>query len=157
MSSVDRPVDRRRRSREPARPGLGHVEAILETDSELAGNVDARLVGEAHARRQRRRLAVDEIDRLVAVEADAVAGAVRRARQFVARAVAPRLVLAAHSIVDASGGRADPSRFEGDLLAAMDLVPDFALFGAWLAEDERARDVRLVALDRAAAVHQHHL
>ena len=38
----------------------------------------------------------------------------------------------------------------------MHLVPDLALLGRRIgAEDERAGDVRLIAVDRAGAVHQH--
>src|ERR1700712_5362707 len=60
--SIERAVDRGRRGREPAGAGFRHVEAILEADSELAGNVDAGLVREAHARCQRRHFAMDEVD-----------------------------------------------------------------------------------------------
>src|SRR5205085_2277423 len=42
--SVERSVDRGRRRGEPARALRGHVEAILEPDPELAGNVDPRLI-----------------------------------------------------------------------------------------------------------------
>src|SRR5206468_722545 len=59
--------------------------------------------------------------------------------------------------VDAAGGAAEPGSADRDLLAFMDLVPDPALLGARPAEDEAARNVRLIALDRAAAVHQHDL
>ena len=46
---AERIVQRGRRRREPARAGRGHVEAILEPDAELAGQVEAGLVREAHA------------------------------------------------------------------------------------------------------------
>ena len=61
---------------------------------------------------ERHRLAMDEVDRLVAVEADAVAGAVREAGQAVAGAVAPAFILGAHRIVDAArrAGRSAPPR-----------------------------------------------
>ena len=122
----------------------------------LPGNVDARLVGKAHARRQRRRLAVDEIDRLVDLHADAVAGAVRQAGQLVARAVAPAFVGAADRVIDAARGHADLGGCDRDLLAAMHLVPELALLRRRIgAEHEGARDVGLIAVDRAGAVHQH--
>ena len=60
-----------------------------EPDAELAGDVDARLVGEAHAGRQRCRLAMDQVDRLMHLHADAMAGAMRGARQLVSRASSP--------------------------------------------------------------------
>ena len=50
---------------EEFRPARRHVAAILEPDPELAGNIDARLVGKAHAGRERRHFAVNQIDRLM--------------------------------------------------------------------------------------------
>src|SRR5262245_47138491 len=76
--SAERLVDRRRRHREPLRAVRGHVDAVLEPYAEASGNVNARLVREAHAGRQRRGFSVDEVDRFVAVEADTVSGSMRR-------------------------------------------------------------------------------
>src|SRR5436190_8621452 len=157
VGSAERIVDRARRSREPARAFRRHVEAIFEADPELPGKVDSRLVGKAHAGGERRGLAVDEVDRLVPVHADSVAGSVRGAGEPVARPVAPAFILGAHRIVDASGEPADPRRAHRDLLPLADLVPDPALRRIRLAEDEGARDVRLVAMDAAAAIEQHDL
>ena len=126
---AERAVDARRRLGEEFRPRLGHVPAVLEPDAELARDVDPRLVGEAHAGRERRRLAVDEIDRLVHLHADAVAGAVRQARELVARSIAPAFVGGAHGVVDRAGRNPDLRRLDRDLLAATDLVPDLALLG----------------------------
>src|SRR3954463_5092019 len=90
--------------------------------------------------------------------ANAVAGAVRRARQLVARTVSPAFVGAANGIVDASGGRTDLRGSHGDLLPSVDLVIDLSLLRGWIrAEHEGARDVGLVAVDRAGAVEQHDL
>src|SRR5437868_10219495 len=116
-SLPERPVDRGGRFGEPAGARLGHVEAVFEADSELAGDVDSGLVGEAHAGGELGRLAVDEVDRLVPLHADAVAGAVGGAGELVARAVAPGLVLAADRVVDRACGRADAGGGEGDVLA----------------------------------------
>src|SRR3546814_12696431 len=77
LTLTRRPVDRGRRLREPERPCVGHVETILQPHAELAGDIDARFIREAHARGDLRRLPANEVDRLVPVEADAVAGAVR--------------------------------------------------------------------------------
>src|SRR3546814_9996179 len=75
---TERLIDRRRRFAEPFRPAVGHIETILQPDAELTGNIDAGTVREAHAGRELRRFAAHEVDRPVPVEADAVAGAVRR-------------------------------------------------------------------------------
>src|SRR5690348_5278829 len=54
----------------------GDRDDVLDAYAELAGQVDARLDGEAHARDQRLLLAGDHVRRLVGGHADAVAGAV---------------------------------------------------------------------------------
>src|SRR5688500_10846192 len=53
------PIDRWWRQAEIFGAGRGHVEAILQPHSELAWNINARFVGEAHAGRQRRGFAVN--------------------------------------------------------------------------------------------------
>ena len=94
----------------------------------LPGNVDARLVGKAHAGRQRRRLAVDQIDRLVAFHADAVAGAVRQAREAGSPGRSPSFRKRARTASStAPAGSADLRGCDRDLLAAVDLVPHLAL------------------------------
>ena len=55
---------------------FGDVPVVFEADAELASDVDAGLVGEAHAGGKGRGVAADEIGPLVAVHADAVADAV---------------------------------------------------------------------------------
>src|SRR5690606_13426410 len=121
--SPERRVDRRRRLAEPARAIGRHVETVLQPDAELAGQVEAGFVGEAHAGGERRLFAAHEVDGLVAVQADAVPGAVRQARQLVVGAVAEAGVVTAHRVVDRPGRGADLRCLERDLLAAMDLVP----------------------------------
>src|SRR5258708_9402340 len=51
------------------------VPVVFEADAELAGDVDAGFVGEAHAWGERGGVAADEVGPLVAVHADAVADA----------------------------------------------------------------------------------
>src|SRR5436190_16066595 len=80
----ERPIDRRAGLREPARTLGRHVEAVLEADAELAVDRDHRLVAEAHARLELRRVALHEVRPLVPVHADAVAGAVGKAGDLVA-------------------------------------------------------------------------
>src|SRR6266478_3509094 len=55
---------------------FGDVPVVFEADAELAGDVDAGLVGEAHAWGEWGGVAADEVGPLVAVHADAVAEAV---------------------------------------------------------------------------------
>jgi hypothetical protein len=131
------------------------MEAVFEADAEASRNVDARLVREAHARRQRRPFATHQVHRLVAVQADAVTSAMRQAGEFVTGAIAERTVVTPHRIVDRSGGCSHFRRLQRDLLAACDGVPDLALLRARSAEHEAARHIGLIALDTATAVHQH--
>src|SRR5262245_65164398 len=84
--SCKRLIDGRAGLREEFRAVLGDVQAILEPDAELAVDRDHRLVAEAHAGLQRRLVAAHEVRPLVAVEADAVAGAMRQAGHLVAGA-----------------------------------------------------------------------
>ena len=58
-------------------PRWTHVPAILQTYAELSGNVNSRLVGEAHARFEGRRVAVHEVGGFMTIEAYSVARAVR--------------------------------------------------------------------------------
>src|SRR5437763_14729771 len=78
-------IDRRARLREELRTRLGDVQTVLEPNSEFAVDGDHRLVAEAHARGDWRLVAAHEVGPFVAVEADAVAGAVRQPGHFVAR------------------------------------------------------------------------
>src|SRR5580693_8718176 len=55
---------------------FGEVPVVFEADAELAGDVDAGLVGEAHAGGERGGVAADEVGPLVAVHTNAVADAV---------------------------------------------------------------------------------
>src|SRR5207302_9723644 len=97
-----------------------HVPAVLDAHAELAGNVEPGLVGKAHSGGKRRGLAVDQIDRLVDLHTDAVAGAVRQAGKLVSGSIAPALVGAADRVVDAPRGNADLGGGDRNLLAAMD-------------------------------------
>src|SRR5215207_6638657 len=87
-SSAERLVDRHTLRREEAGALLGDVETVFQADAELAIDGDHRLVAEAHSRRDRRGVAADEVGPLVAVEPDAMAGAVRQSRHPVVRAEA---------------------------------------------------------------------
>src|SRR5215467_8284736 len=84
--SLDRPFDRLALWRKKLRSALRDVQTILEPDAELAVAHDRRLVAEAHAGLDLRRVALDEVGPLVAIETDAVARAVGKPGDFVARA-----------------------------------------------------------------------
>src|SRR6202035_2585808 len=99
----DRIDDGLRERGEKLRSPRGHVPAILQAHPEFSGNVDAGLVGEAHAELERGRVSVNEISGLVAVEADAVAGAVRKPGELIARPPALALVIRAHRVVELAG------------------------------------------------------
>src|SRR2546428_1914741 len=56
---------------------LGHHAIILDPHPELSALINPRLDREHHARLEARRVAIDEIGRLVAIHAEAMAEAVR--------------------------------------------------------------------------------
>ena len=58
-------------------------------------------------------------------------------------------------IIDLAGGYADLRGFESDFLTTFDGVPDLALPRICLTEHPGARNIRLIALHRTAAIHQH--
>src|SRR5215469_12531579 len=101
MRRSDRLVQRSGQRGEELRAGCGHMPAILEPHTELARYVDSRLVREAHARRERRRVVAHQIGTLVDVHADTVPGPMRQTGQRVVLAPALALVETAHRLVNA--------------------------------------------------------
>ncbi len=134
--------------------GFGDVPVVFEADAELAGNVDAGFVGEAHAGGEGCGVAANEVGPLVAVHADAVADAVGEV--FVVGAVACGGDNCAGGGVDGLTLDAGAGCCEGCGLGFEDDVEDLALlveFGdGGVAEDEGAGDVGLIAFDEAAVV-----
>src|ERR1700722_16996364 len=116
-----------RERREQLRAVRRHVPAVFQPYAEFSGNVNSGLVREAHAEFERGRVPVDEISGLVTVKTDAVAGAMRKPRQLVARSPAFALVISAHRVIELAGGDSDLRLFERDLLAAPDRIPHPAL------------------------------
>src|SRR3546814_268350 len=147
-------VERQRRLAEPQRAAFGHVEAILYADAEFAGDVDAGFVREAHAGGEPRRLSAHQVDRLVPVKPDAVAGAVRGAGKLVAGAIAEPFVIGAHRVVDLPRGGADLRRLESDELTLPHLFPHLPLARGRGTVDPASRHVGLIAMDVTAAIHQ---
>ena len=92
----------------------------------------------------------------MAVQADAVPGAMRQAGQLVAGAPAFLLVVGADGVVDGADLGSELRRGQRDFLAGLHRVPDLALPGRGLAHDPGPGDVRLVAMHRAAHVHEDH-
>src|SRR5215831_15786850 len=124
--SPERPVDRLALPREEHRALLGDVKTILEADPELAVDRDRRLVAETHPGLEPRGVAPHEVRPLVAVEADAVAGAVREARQFVAWAEAGLGDQTACRGVDRLARRSRLRGFERRTLSALLDLPHIA-------------------------------
>ena len=96
-------------------------------NAELAGQINAGLVGEAHADIQRCRLAAHEIDRFVAFHTYSVAGPMGQAWQFVIGSVTPARVRSADRVIDTSGGLAKLRRGIRYLLSPGYLVPNLPL------------------------------
>jgi len=99
---------------------------------------------------------MDEVDRLVPIKTDAVAGAVRQTGKMVARAKTLFLIKSADGVINLAGGHAHTCGSEGDLLAFVQRFPDLADIRGHVAGHKGVRNVRLIVLYGAAAIHQHH-
>src|ERR1700693_1354020 len=84
FSSPEGLIDSRALFGEHAHAVFGNVHAIFEAHTELAIDRDGGFVAEAHAGSNPRLVASNQVSPLVAVQPDAVAGAVRQAWDFVA-------------------------------------------------------------------------
>ena len=104
---------------------FGEVPIVFEADAELAGDVDAGFVGEAHAGGERCGIAANEVRPLVTVHADAVAEAV--VEVFVVGAVAGGGDEVAGGGVDGLTLDAGMGGGEGGGLGLVDDVEDLAL------------------------------
>src|SRR4029077_3142972 len=92
-------VERLRECGEELRPALCHVPAVLETDAELTGDIEAGFIGKAHTRLQRGRVTAHQIRRLVPVESDAVPRPMRQPGQGIVLAPALLLVVRPHRLI----------------------------------------------------------
>src|SRR5580700_8082111 len=97
-----------------------------------------------------------EIGGFMAIEADAVARAMRKAGQMIPRTPALAFIVLAHRVVDGSDWNIDFGRRQRKFLAAFDGIPHFALPGIRLTKYPCSRDIGLVAMHRAAAVHENY-
>src|SRR5581483_5991444 len=157
VSSAEGLINRGALRGEHLRAAFGDVEAVFQTDTEFAVDGDHRLVAEAHSGLDAGLVAAHEVGPFVSVESDAVAGAVRQARHLVIRAEAGVGDHLARGGVHRLAGRSRPGRGQCGVLRFALQIPDATLALGRLAENERARDVGLIPLDGAPAVHQHHV
>src|SRR5262249_48057085 len=98
--------------------------------------------------------AAHEVRPLVAVETDAVSGAMREAGHFIVGTEAGVGDHLARGCVDRGACRPYLRRLERRALRALLELPHVALALRGFAEHRRARDVRRVALDGAAGVNE---
>ena len=133
------------------------MEMVLEPDAEAVGHDDHRLVGEAHAGRERSSVAPDEVGGLMDRKTDAVAGPVRQAGKPVVRPKPRPLEHRPRGGVDVLARHPGPRRVEGRLLRLLLQRPDRSLFVARLAEHIGTGDIAVIAFDGAAGVDQHHV
>src|SRR5262245_54726951 len=139
---------------EVVRAARGDGDDVLEADAELAREVDPRLVAERHPRLERDLAAAVEVRLLVSLEPDAVPEAVAEDR--VAAGIAGALDRRKRGAVHLATGDARRRALEGgDLRAAHGLPRPRELGRRRAAEGPGARDVALVAVQRAAGVDEH--
>src|SRR5688572_10835824 len=91
------------------------------------------------------------------VETNAVAGTMRQARYFVVRAKAGVSDYFACGGINGFTGRAYFCCRKTGVLRSPLQIPNLALPLGWLTENERASYIRLVSINAATAVHQHHV
>ena len=152
--SSERPVDGRAGLGEELCPVLGDMHVVFEPNPELARDDDHGLVGEAHAGLHERFVPAHEVDPLVAFQADAVACPVRQPRHFVIWSESGLDDDLARRRVHVFARNTGPGRLEGCRLRFLLQVPDVELALGGLAEDNGPADVRAIALDVAASVHE---
>src|SRR6185437_11180345 len=90
----------------------------------------------------------------VPIHADAVSGPVRKSWQTVILAPAALLVEVPDRLVDRADRLAERSGFERELLSTFHRIPHFPLTLRRLTEHPGSGDIGLVAMNRAAAVHE---
>src|SRR6476620_7381552 len=132
---------------QPSAAVLGDGDDVLDPDPEPAGEVDAGLDGEAHARLQGLLLALDHVRRLVRRDADAVTGAMDEL------GAVPRLGddRTRHP-VDLLAGHAGPDGVEARLLGGPHDVVHLLHLVARFTDRHRARRVRTVAVPQPPEV-----
>src|SRR5436309_2763833 len=108
---------------EKLRAVLRDVQAVFESDAELAVDRDHRFVAETHARLQRRLVAANEVRPFMAVEADAMARAVGKSGDLVVRPEVRVRDHLARRRVDRLAGHARLRRVERGHLRALLEVP----------------------------------
>ena len=141
-------------SREIAGAFICDVEIVFESDAEFTGNDKHGFVSEAHAWLHWLFVAFDEVDPFVSVQADPVAGPVGASRKLVASGEAVIDVDLAGGRIRIFAGYSDASRGKDGGLGFFGQVPYLPLLLARFAEDDGSADVRPVAVDVAASVHQ---
>ena len=155
--SPKRLIDRRALIGEELWPVRGNVQTIFQTDSELAIDYDRWFVAKTHARLNRCLVATHKVRPFMAVEPDAVAGAMRQPRSFVVGTKACVGKDLARGRVHRFARRAHPCSGKACVLRLAFDFPNIALALRRLAENESAGDVGLVTFDRAAVIHQNHI
>src|SRR3954466_5805574 len=109
--------------------------AILQSNPKFARNVDSRLIRVTHPCFERCLVPMDKIGRLMPVQSDAVAGAVRQARELVAGPPSLALVIFTDRIINAAHRDTQLRSLEGDLLSPLDGIPHLGLPAVGLAMD----------------------
>jgi len=142
---------------EPVGTVFCHVDAVFLPDTELAADADHRFIAKAQPGREGRCVASDNIVPLMNLEADAMAGAVRQAWQAISGAKAGALDHPARRRVDRLHRSAKLRSSKSRILSPSFDLPNVKHALRGLAKYERTADVRVVAIDRARAIHNDHI
>src|SRR5262245_34190642 len=120
-------VDGRTWLTEKLRSAVSDVQAVLQSNAELAVNRDHRFVAETHTRQQRRLLPASEVRSFRAIEADSGSCAMGKPRDFVIRPETGVRDHLARRRVDRFAGHAGLRGIERGHLRALFEVPHIDL------------------------------
>ena len=104
-------------------PLLSDIKIILQSDTEFAGNNNHGLIGETHPRFHRTFVSDHQIDPLMPVQSDPVAGPVGKARQFVTGAKTLFFIYPSGSQIHLLTGDTESRRHEGRCLSLFGQAP----------------------------------
>src|SRR6185295_820177 len=136
---------------------FGDVQTVLEPDTKLTIDHDGWLVAKTHPRLNRRLIPANEVRPFVTIHSNPMTSSMRETGHFVIRPEACVNNYFSRRCVYNFAGRTDFGSSKPGILRSLLEVPDFALAWRGLTEYKRPRDIGLIAVNTAAAIHQNYV